>query len=39
MKGFQDFMMYPDRIDSVLATIERARQRIYGSAPGAGTPK
>ena len=39
MKGFQEFMMYPDRLDSVLATIERARQRIYGSAPGAGIPK
>jgi len=39
MKGFQEFMMYPDRLDSVLAAIERARQRIYGSAPGAGIPK
>jgi multiple sugar transport system substrate-binding protein len=39
MKGFQEFMMYPDRLDSVLATIERARQRIYGSAPGATATK
>jgi len=39
MKGFQEFMMYPDRVDAVLATIERARQRIYGSAPGAAAAK
>jgi len=31
MKGFQEFMVKPDRIDSVLANIERARKRIYGS--------
>ena len=31
MKGFQEFMVKPDRIDSVLATIERARKRIYAS--------
>ena len=29
MKGFQEFMVNPDRLDSVLATIERARRRIY----------
>jgi multiple sugar transport system substrate-binding protein len=29
MKGFQEFMINPDRLDSVLATIEKARTRIY----------
>jgi multiple sugar transport system substrate-binding protein len=29
MKGFQEFMIDPDRLDAVLATIERARKRIY----------
>ena len=33
MKGFQEFMLYPDRLDTILATIERARIRIYGAAP------
>jgi multiple sugar transport system substrate-binding protein len=31
MKGFQEFMLYPDRIDAILETIERARERIYGA--------
>lgn len=31
MKGFQEFMVKPDRLDAVLATIERARKRIYAS--------
>ncbi len=31
MKGFQEFMVKPNRIDAVLATIERARKRIYAS--------
>ncbi len=31
MKGFQEFMLNPDRLDSILETIERARARIYGS--------
>lgn len=31
MKGFQEFMVRPDRLDGILETIERARQRIYGS--------
>jgi multiple sugar transport system substrate-binding protein len=37
MKGFQEFMLYPDRLDAILAAIERARARIYGalSAPAA----
>ena len=39
MKGFQEFMVYPDRLDSILTTIERARQRIYGSLPGASASK
>jgi multiple sugar transport system substrate-binding protein len=29
MKGFQEFMIKPDRVEAVLATIERARRRIY----------
>ena len=29
MKGFQEFMINPDRLDSVLEGIERARLRIY----------
>ncbi len=31
MKGFQEFMVKPDRLDSVLATIEKARKRIYAA--------
>lgn len=31
MKGFQEFMVRPDRLDDILADIERTRQRIYGS--------
>ena len=34
MKGFQEFMLKPDRLDPILETIERARARIYG-APAA----
>jgi multiple sugar transport system substrate-binding protein len=29
MKGFQEFMINPDRLDAVLEGIERARLRIY----------
>ncbi|HEX2116582.1 MAG TPA: ABC transporter substrate-binding protein, partial [Alphaproteobacteria bacterium] len=29
MKGFQEFMLNPERLDAILATIERARLRIY----------
>ncbi len=29
MKGFQEFMSHPDRLESVLENIERARRRIY----------
>jgi hypothetical protein len=36
MKGFQEFMLRPDRLEAILATIERARARIYGSRPAAG---
>jgi multiple sugar transport system substrate-binding protein len=32
MKGFQEFMLHPQRADAVLAGIERARLRIYGPA-------
>jgi hypothetical protein len=31
MKGFQEFMVNPDRVYHVLGTIERARARIYGN--------
>jgi multiple sugar transport system substrate-binding protein len=31
MKGFQEFMVKPERLDSVLENIERARKRIYRS--------
>jgi multiple sugar transport system substrate-binding protein len=31
MKGFQEFMVRPDRLDQILEEIERTRQRIYGS--------
>ena len=30
MKGFQEFMLQPQRLPAILATIERARERIYG---------
>ena len=29
MKGFQEFMLRPERLETVLQTIERARLRIY----------
>jgi multiple sugar transport system substrate-binding protein len=29
MKGFQEFMLRPERLDAILETIEHARQRIY----------
>lgn len=29
MKGFQEFMLYPGRLDPILETIEQARRRIY----------
>jgi multiple sugar transport system substrate-binding protein len=35
MKGFQEFMLNPQRADAVLAAIERARLRIYGPASAA----
>jgi multiple sugar transport system substrate-binding protein len=35
MKGFQEFMLNPQRLDAVLAGIERARMRIYGPATAA----
>jgi multiple sugar transport system substrate-binding protein len=35
MKGFQEFMLHPQRADAVLAGIERARSRIYGPASAA----
>jgi multiple sugar transport system substrate-binding protein len=31
MKGFQEFMVYPDRLDAILDAIESARARIYGA--------
>ena len=33
MKGFQEFMLQPQRLPGILATIERARERIYGPLP------
>jgi len=30
MKGFQEFMLKPDRLDAILSNIELARTRIYG---------
>jgi multiple sugar transport system substrate-binding protein len=39
MKGFQEFMLQPQRLPAILATIERARERIYGPPPvGSGAP-
>jgi len=32
MKGFQEFLLKPERTDAILETIERARARIYGAA-------
>jgi multiple sugar transport system substrate-binding protein len=32
MKGFQEFMANPDRLDRVLDDLERARKRIYANA-------
>ena len=29
MKGFQEFMIKPERLDSILANIERTRRRVY----------
>jgi len=29
MKGFQEFMLHPDRLDDILKRIEQARRRIY----------
>jgi multiple sugar transport system substrate-binding protein len=29
MSGFQEFMIKPERLDAILANIERARARIY----------
>jgi len=39
MKGFQEFMLYPDRLDAILANIERARLRIYGALPAPSPAK
>ena len=30
MKGFQEFMLQPARLDAILETVERARARVYG---------
>jgi multiple sugar transport system substrate-binding protein len=39
MKGFQEFMLKPERLDVVLAGIERTRTRVYGPLAGSrGTP-
>jgi multiple sugar transport system substrate-binding protein len=36
MKGFQEFMLQPQRLPAILAAIERARERIYGPLPADG---
>jgi multiple sugar transport system substrate-binding protein len=38
MKGFQEFMLQPQRLSSILAAIERARERIYGPLPARTAP-
>jgi multiple sugar transport system substrate-binding protein len=35
MKGFQEFMLQPQRLPAILSAIESARQRIYGPLPSA----
>ena len=30
MRGFQEFMLHPERLGAILETIERARSRVYG---------
>jgi len=35
MKGFQEFMLQPQRLPAILTAIENARQRIYGPLPSA----
>jgi len=37
MKGFQEFMLQPQRVGAILTTIERARERIYGPLPRAAS--
>jgi multiple sugar transport system substrate-binding protein len=39
MKGFQEFMLHPDRVDAILDGIERARSRIYGPVAAAATSR
>ena len=39
MKGFQEFMLQPQRVSVILATIERARERIYGPLPPSVAPR
>lgn len=31
LKGFQEFMVHPDRAEQILAEIERTRERVYGA--------
>ena len=31
MKGFQEFMANPDRLDRVLEDLERTRKRVYAN--------
>jgi multiple sugar transport system substrate-binding protein len=35
MKGFQEFMLKPERLEAILGNIERARLRIYGAGGAA----
>ena len=39
MKGMQEFMLKPERLDAILGGIERARARVYGApAPSLASP-
>jgi multiple sugar transport system substrate-binding protein len=29
MKGFQEFMVHPDRLDKILEQLEKVRQRVF----------
>jgi len=29
MEGFQEFMVKPDKIDAILARLEKVRTRVY----------
>lgn len=39
MNGFQEFMLHPDRMDSILQRLEGVRQRVYGDSQSSGVPR